>query len=56
MGKYLVRTVVQFSKVIEADSKDDAEEIGWEWEDELHYDYVESIDVTELDEEEDEDE
>ena len=56
MSRYLVTTVVQFSKEVEADSKDDAEAIGWEWEDELHYDYVESIDVKQLDDEDDEDE
>ena len=52
MPRYYVKTVVQFSQEVEADNEADAEAIGWEWEDKLAYDFVESIDVEELEEEE----
>ncbi len=54
MATYYVKTIVEFSAEVEADSEAEAEEIGWKWEDELHYDGVYSIDVELLDDEEDE--
>ena len=54
MPLYYVKTVVQFSQEVEADNEADAEAIGWEWEDKLAYDFVESIDVEELESEEEE--
>ena len=55
MPLYYVKTIVQFSQEVEAENEEEAEAIGWEWEDKLAYDFVESIDVEELDEEEEED-
>lgn len=55
MPKYFVKTVVEFSNEVEAESREQAEAMGWDWEDELLYDGVYSIDVEELDEDEDED-
>jgi hypothetical protein len=56
MGRYFVKTIVEFSNEVEADSAEEAEALGWKWEDELHYDGVYDIEVEELesdDEEED---
>ena len=55
MPKYFVKTIVEFSNEVEAESREQAEAMGWDWEDELLYDGVYSIDVEELDEDEDED-
>ena len=56
MGRFYVKTIVEFSAEVEAVSEAEAEEIGWKWEDELHYDGVYSIEVEELEsDEEDED-
>jgi hypothetical protein len=55
MGRYYVKTIVEFSNEVEADSEAEAEAIGWNWEDELHYDGVYSIEVEELESDEDED-
>lgn len=57
MARYFVKTMVEYSNEIEADSKEEAEEMGWNFDVELMYDGVYSIDVEELeDEEDDEDE
>jgi hypothetical protein len=58
MGKYIVKTMVTFYGVVEAESEQDAEQMGWDWEEEyMTYDGVYSIDVeeTEDDDEEGED-
>lgn len=55
MATYYVKTIVEFSNEVEADSEAEAEAIGWKWEDELHYDGVYSIDVELISEEEEED-
>jgi hypothetical protein len=52
MAKFQVTTTVTFTGEVEADTLAEAEEKGWEWEDELHYDGVYDIQVEELDEEE----
>lgn len=52
MGKYYVKTVVEFSNEVEAESEAEAEALGWQWETELHYDGVYSIEVDELEEDE----
>jgi hypothetical protein len=52
MPKYYVKTIVEFSNEVEADSEAEAEAIGWKWEEELHYDGVYSIEVEELEEDE----
>ena len=55
MAKFAVTTMVTFYGEIEADSPEDAESAGWEWESEdFTYDGVYSIEVTEMEEEENE--
>lgn len=56
MGVYYVKTVVEYGGEVIADTAEEAEAMGWQWEDELHYEGVESIDVEVIDEDEDEDE
>ena len=56
MGKYYVQTIVTFGGEVEADSEEEAEQKGWEWEDELLYEGVYSIQVEEMDDEEDDSE
>ena len=55
MPTYFVKTVVEYSNEVEAENEAEAEEIGWKFEDELHYDGVYSIDVELVDEEEQQD-
>lgn len=55
MGIYYVKTVVEYGGEVIANSPEEAEQMGWQWEDELHYDGVYSIDVEVVDEDEDED-
>lgn len=54
MAKFYVKTIVEFSNEVECDTAEEAEALGWEWEDELHYDGVYSIEVEELESDEDE--
>jgi hypothetical protein len=56
LGLYYVKTIVEYSGEVEADSEAEAEAIGWKFDEELQYDGVYSIDVEELDEPEEEDE
>lgn len=56
MPTYDVKVVVEYQYEVEADSEDDAEKQGWEYEDYLHSGEVYSIDVDEIPEEDDEDE
>jgi hypothetical protein len=57
MARYAVTTVVEYYGVVEADSQEEAEALGWQWEGgDLHYSGVESIEVEELESDEDEDE
>jgi hypothetical protein len=56
MARYFVKTMVEYSNEIEADSKEAAEEMGWNFDVELMYDGVYSIDVEELEDEEGEEE
>ena len=51
MPRYEVNTVVQIFIEVEADSREEAEKIGWEWEDYLHNAEVDSINVYEYPEE-----
>ena len=51
MAKFAVTTTVTFCGEVEADTPEEAEAKGWEWEDELHYDGVYSIDVEEMEDE-----
>ena len=51
MPKFYVTTTVTFCGEVEADSQEEAEAKGWEWEDELHYDGVYDITVEELEDE-----
>ena len=61
MTKYYVEMMIEFSGEIEADSREQAEELAWtSWGDsmdnEITYDGVYSIEVAEVDDEEEEDE
>ena len=51
MKKFFVTTTVTFCGEVEADTEADAEAMGWQWEDELHYDGVYSIEVEEMEDE-----
>jgi hypothetical protein len=55
MTRYFVESVVNFSGYIEADSKEEAEEQGYYYEN-LTYDSVESVDAELEEDEEDEEE
>ncbi len=55
MPKFYVMTTVTFCGEVEAADRDEAEQMGWQWEDELHYDGVYSIEVEEMESDEDED-
>jgi len=48
MARFQVTTTVTFTGSVEADSAEDAEKLGWEWETELMYDGVYDIEVDEL--------
>jgi hypothetical protein len=48
MARYQVTTVVTFTGEVEAETREEAEQKGWEWEDELMYDGVYEILVDEL--------
>lgn len=52
MPKYYVRTVVVYTGEIEAESAQEAELKGWDFDVELTYDSVYAIDVEELEDEE----
>lgn len=54
MAKFYVTTTITFAGEVEAETREEAEKLGWAWEDELMYDGVESIEVDELDDDEDE--
>lgn len=54
MAQYYVESVVRFCGMIEADSQEEAEELGYYMEN-LNYDSVESVDAELQDDEEDED-
>lgn len=61
MTKYYVNMMIEFSGEIEADSKEQAEELAWtSWGDtmdnDITYDNVFSIEVEEVEDEEDEEE
>ena len=56
MGVYYVKTIVEYGGEVIANSAEEAEELGWIWEDELHYEGIYSIDVEVIDEDNDEDE
>jgi len=52
MPKFIVKTTVDFYGEVEAEDAAHAEQIGWEWEDNLTYDGVFDIVVEEMEEEE----
>jgi hypothetical protein len=61
MAKFYVQMRIDFAGEIEAESKEQAEELAWtSWGDtsdsDIQYDGVYSIDIDELDEEDEEDE
>jgi len=57
MAKFSVKTVVEFYGEVEAESAEEAEQMGWDWDSEpFMYDGVFDIMVEEMDEEEDDSE
>jgi hypothetical protein len=56
MGIYYVKTVVEFGGEVEADTAEEAEKMGWNWDTELHYHGVEYIDVEVVEEDEEDSE
>jgi len=52
MPNYRIQVTVNFDYEIEADNEADAEEQGWKWEDYTPWSDVYSIDVEELEEDE----
>lgn len=56
MPNYNVKVIVEYEYEVEADSEEIAEQEGWNYEDYQNWGSVYSIDVEELDEEEDEEE
>lgn len=55
MGKFYIKTTVEWSGEVEADTAEEAEAMGWNWETELMYDGVYDIEVTELEGDDDDD-
>jgi hypothetical protein len=57
MATYDVKVIVEYMYEVEADSPEEAEEQGWQYEDYAHFADVYSIDVTQTsNDEDDEDE
>lgn len=52
MGTYRIRTLVSYDYEVEADSEEQAEELGWSYEDYPYSASVEEITVEEIEEEE----
>jgi hypothetical protein len=52
MPKYYVKVMVEYSGDVEAESEKEAEEMGWDFDGQLAYDGVYSIEVEEIEEEE----
>lgn len=50
MPTYAIHTVVEYDFEVEAGSKEEAEQLGWDYEDFYFTGQVYSIDVTQLDE------
>ena len=55
MATYNVKVVVEYEFEVEADSYEDAEKQGWEYEEYYYTGQVDSIEVDELDSDEEED-
>lgn len=53
MARYDVKVVVEYYYEVEADSRDEAEEMGYDYEEYQHSGQVESITVEEIEEDED---
>ena len=56
MAKYELTVTVEYTYEVEADDWESAEKQGWDYEEYPHSGSVQSIDVTELEEDEDESE
>lgn len=54
MNEYELKVTVEYEYTVEADSWEDAEKMGWKYEDHAYSASVYSIDVTEIEPEEDE--
>ncbi len=55
MATYDVTVVVEYMYEVEAENEAEAIEQGWQYEDYAHFATVDSIDVTQISEDEDED-
>jgi hypothetical protein len=55
MGLYYVKTTVEYCGEVEADTAEEAEAKGWNWDTELQYDCVYDIVVEELEVDDDDD-
>lgn len=55
MARYEVSIKVEYFGEVEADSREQAEEIALSWEDNLNFFGIDSIEVSELEDEEEED-
>ena len=53
MAKYSIKTVVEYFQEVECDTEEEAEELGWQFDD-MNYGGVYSIEVEELESDEDE--
>ncbi len=56
MPTFDVKVIVEYNYEVEADSPEEAEEQGWQYEDYAHFADVYSIDVVEQESDEDEEE
>lgn len=54
MARFEITTTVVYVYEVEADDVEEAEKMGWQYEDYQHYAEVDSIEVAELEPEEDE--
>jgi hypothetical protein len=52
MAEYVIKTVVEYEYTVEADSEEEAEAQGWEYENYPHAGVVQSIDWEKIDDEE----
>lgn len=50
MPTYNVNVIVEYNYEVEADSQQEAEEMGWDYEDYAHFGEVNVIDVEEIEE------
>lgn len=54
MPRFEVTTTVEYVGEVEAETREEAEAMGWDWEENLNYFAVDSIEVHEYEDEDDE--